>query len=384
MEETTATKRPSLNSSTQTLITLGDSLPTLPFELIIEILSRLPVKFLIQLQCVCKSWKSLISDPKFAKMHLRMSTTRHLVVLTLTKPSRSLIVKTYPLSSLFTEITATATQLAYPLNNDNQFEFIVGSCHGILCFAIDQSVALLWNPSIRKFTKLPSLEYPCRLGCYTIYAFGYDHFSDTYKVVSVSCYRSFNLTDCFFKTKVKIHTLGTNSWRRIQDFPTGVPFEFDESGKFVNGTINWLASTNSSSLWVIVSLNLKDECYQELLLPDYGGVDVVTLTIGVLSDCLCILSYSDTFSDVWLMKEYGNKDSWTNSFRVPFMEGVGSPYTKALYVSEDDQVLLECDSKLVTYNSSHGTFKTPRIQNIKGWMVPEIYQESLISPCFQQ
>ncbi|XP_004486107.1 F-box/kelch-repeat protein At3g23880-like [Cicer arietinum] len=386
------TKRQRLNSSTKTLtppsssITPGDSLPTLPFELVAEILSRLPVKILMQLRCVCKSWKSLICDPKFVKKHLRVSTTRHHLFLTFLNSSREFVLTTYPLSSVFTEITATATQLDYPLNNRNRFDLIVGSCHGILCFALDQRFALLWNPSISKFAKLPSLNNPSREGSYTIYAFGYAHFSDSYKVVAVSCYESDtngSTSNRVYKTEVKVHTLGTNSWRRIQDFPSGVPF--DESGKFVNGTVNWLASTDWISSWVIVSLDLEKESYQELLQPDYGGVAVVTLTLGVLRDCLCILSHSDTFSDVWLMKEYGNKNSWTKLFRVPFMEGVGcSPYTKALHISEDDQVLLEFDSKLVVYNSRDGTFKTPQIQNINDWMVPEIYQESLISPCFQQ
>ncbi|MCI34852.1 F-box/kelch-repeat protein, partial [Trifolium medium] len=108
-EDTTATKKRSLNSFTGTLtspsssstgtlkpqssysivtLTLPSSsrdflhipsppLPTLPFELIVEILSKLPVKSLMQFQCVCKSWKSLISDPNFAKKHLRMSTKHH-------------------------------------------------------------------------------------------------------------------------------------------------------------------------------------------------------------------------------------------------------------------------------------------------------------------
>ncbi|CAK8571741.1 unnamed protein product [Lathyrus sativus] len=382
---TTTTKRQRLNPSTGTLTSPSSSsedpvhatpLPTLPFEIVVEILSRLPVKFLMQLQSVCKSWKSLISDPEFAKKHLRVSTTRHHLLLTFANPSREFVVATYPLSSIFTEVTATVTRLEYPLNNRNRFAQIVDSCHGILCFALDQRFALLWNPSIKKFTKLPSLDNPKREGSYTIYGFGYTHFSDSYKVVAVSCYES----DGSYKTQVKVLTLGTNAWRRIQDFPSGVPF--DDSGKFLSGTVNWLASRDSYSSWVIVSLDLENESYRELLQPDYGGVTVVTLSLGVLRDCLCILSHTDTFSDIWLMNEYGNKDSWTKLFRVPYTGDVGDcPYTKALYVSEDDKVLLEDQPGLVVYNGRDGTFETPEIQDINGWMVSEIYQESLISPC---
>ena len=356
--------------------TTGDSLPTLPFEIVAEILSRLPVKLLMQLQSVCKSWNSLISDSKFAKNHLRVSTTRHRLVLTFINTSRKLSITDYPLSSVFTDVTATATQLNYPLNDRNRFDVIVGSCHGILCFALDQRFALLWNPSIRKFSKLPSLDIPKREGSYTIYGFGYDHFSDSYKVVAVNCFESDSNGSKVYKTEVKVYTLGTDCWRRIQDFPSGVPF--DGSGTFVSGTINWFAAK-----WIIVSFDLEKETYQELLQPDYGAVTVVSVTLGVLRDCLCILAHSDTFSDVWLMKEYGNKDSWAKLFCVPYIGHVGSClYTKALYLTDDDQVLLKYQAELVVYNSRDGTFKTLEIQNINRWMVPEVYQESLISPCF--
>ncbi|RHN72394.1 hypothetical protein MtrunA17_Chr2g0287191 [Medicago truncatula] len=111
-------------------------------------------------------------------------------------------------------------------------------------------------------------------------------------------------------------------------------------------------------------------------------MNVEALTLEVLMDCMCLLCHSGTFSDVWVMKEFGNENSWARLFRVPYMEGVGSgPYTKAFYVYEDDQVLLECQSKLVLYNSRDGTFKSLEIQSTDGWMVPQVYQQSLISLC---
>lgn len=72
-------------------------------------------------------------------------------------------------------------------------------------------------------------------------------------------------------------------------------------------SINWLASTD-----------LGKESYQEILQPDYEGVNmVVTLALGVLRNCLCIFAHSNSFNDVWLMKEYGNKESWTKLISVP-------------------------------------------------------------------
>jgi len=161
-EETTTTKRQCLNSSVVSLTSPSTSsfgdwlhappLPTLPFELVVDILTRLPVKFLMQLRSVCKSWKSLISDPDFAKKHLRVSNTRHRVLLMFSELSPEFIIMTYPLYSVSTEVTPTATQLEYPPGNRNRFECIVGSCHGIICIKLYCNFFVLWNPSIRKFT----------------------------------------------------------------------------------------------------------------------------------------------------------------------------------------------------------------------------------------
>ncbi|KEH16768.1 F-box protein [Medicago truncatula] len=79
-EETTNTQRQRL--ATGTLTYPPPELPTLPFDLIPEILCRLPVKLLIQLRCLCKFFDSLISDPNFAKKHLHMSTKHHHLMLT--------------------------------------------------------------------------------------------------------------------------------------------------------------------------------------------------------------------------------------------------------------------------------------------------------------
>jgi hypothetical protein len=88
------------------------------------------------------------------------------------------------------------------------------------------------------------------------------------------------------------------------------------------------------------------------------------------------------------MKEYGNKESWTKFYTVPYIrDGVFHFYTKALYISEDDQLLINFyhlesnELELVVYDSKNGTLKIPQIEIINRSLDPEVYIESLISPC---
>jgi hypothetical protein len=80
------------NATPTSLIALLD-------ELIADILSRLPVKTLMQIKCVCKSWKTLISDdPSFAKLQLQRSqrNSQLLLVAECSMPDQDLNLSVVP------------------------------------------------------------------------------------------------------------------------------------------------------------------------------------------------------------------------------------------------------------------------------------------------
>ncbi|AES68758.1 putative F-box domain-containing protein [Medicago truncatula] len=352
--------------------------PTLPSDVIPEIICRLPVKFILRFRCVCKSWNSLISDPKFVKKQLCVSTTRNLHFRNYAYDSRKYILTSYPLDSDFTDITSNFTQSDWPYAKFYRF---IGSCNGIVCLADNEytSLVICWNPSTRKFKELPLFEKPTTGLNVMTFGFGYDSSKDNYKVVVVLDYQFLDEDYSFVnKTQVMVHTLGTNIWRTIQEYPFGglpVPVK---KGEFVSGTINWLFSEESLECpCFIVSFDLAKESYQKISPPNLGGVDVGDLSVlGVLRDCLCVTTSG---YDVWLMKEYGNKESWTKLFTIPYMRDPSKPKVdaRAIYVFEDDQVLLkyDFDLNLILYNPRRGTFKATNFKRI-----PEVCVESLISP----
>ncbi|AES68633.1 putative F-box domain-containing protein [Medicago truncatula] len=370
--ETTNTQRQRLAAGTLTCPPEPE-LPALPFDLLPEILCRLPVKLLVQLRCVCKFFNSLISDPNFAKKHLRMSTKRHHLMLTNSCDydyyyDRDIVMCDSPIPSIFsTSTVVTQTQLYIPntlTNGHHCIDLMMSSCDGIFCGKLNNGSYFLWNPSIRKFKLLP----PLRNHKWSLLSFGYDHFIDNYKVVAHS-----------FKKVISVNTLGTDYWRRIKDIPYSNPIS--GHGLFVSGTVNWFAYD------VIISLDLEKESYQKLRLPDFDNENN-SWDVGVVRDCLCVFASSDEYWDVWIMKEYGNQESWTKLYTIPNLQDQDLEADRALYISEDDQLLVQChqdwaecdDMKLVVYDSKAGTLNFPVFRNNYKHTHAEVYIESLISP----
>ncbi|KAK9287920.1 hypothetical protein L1049_016365 [Liquidambar formosana] len=56
-------------------------MPTLPHKIIVHILSRLPVKSLCRFRCVSKPWRTIISEPHFAKTHLDRTQHERLILI---------------------------------------------------------------------------------------------------------------------------------------------------------------------------------------------------------------------------------------------------------------------------------------------------------------
>ncbi|KAJ7980150.1 F-box protein interaction domain protein [Quillaja saponaria] len=122
---------------------------------------------------------------------------------------------------------------------------------------------------------------------FTVYGFDYDNFIDDYKVVAISSYPN---GENSYKNKVKVYTMRSNCWRRIQEFPFSEPY--NESATFVSGVLIWTAfySNGSSYKRSIISLDLGKETYKEVFQPlDCRQALDFRPTFGVLRDCLCIM-----------------------------------------------------------------------------------------------
>ncbi|KEH37788.1 F-box protein interaction domain protein [Medicago truncatula] len=377
----------------------GDSLlhrqPFLPDELVFEILSRLPVKTLLQYKCVCKSWKALISDPQFAQTHLWnliVDPTINHQRFFYSPESKPCKIASIPVKPLFQNLPEPPKEIEFSMEHKYR---ILGSCNGLLClFSVKEGYVTLLNPSIEwKSKKSPTLD------CYddhkwiTYDGFGYDHVHDKYKLLAV-------VANEFGGKLTQIHTFGENSWTTIPNFPFPVG-SVSCSGSFVSGTLNWVDYLSGPLNWVdilsgplnwvdnrcssnrdvILSFDLSNETYKEVLLPEPDGVNVRSnRVLGVLSNCLCVcFDSNNTHWDFWLMKKYGVAESWTRLMMIPLDKILQClqfrpSFIQPLFMSENSSVILRTYNKFFLYNLNNG-----RLDCLPEWILFRFYFRSVLA-----
>jgi F-box interacting protein len=368
-------------------------------ELIVEILSYLPVKPLVRSKSVCKSWNSLISDPKFGKLRLQRSTRNSQIAVMKYGsgyPESSFV--TFPLNHLLENPSITIAGNSYNQLKFKQPTQIIGSCNGLLCLlnhttmsAVPNSCFRIWNPTTRITSeKFGSCYRPlnCRLNC----TFGYDNSTRTYKVVVL------------FRDEVQIFSLGDNR-RKSLSFPSSdLSFTFGSShvnkGVYLSGTINWFAIRNwFSHDFVIISFDLGTETFKQFQTP--RGVDVVLdvewtivkLTIAVLMDCLCFShNLKNTHFVIWQMTEFGVEQSWTQFLKISFQnlqvddrfsDWIYQSFMFPLWLSKNGDTLLLANSKkdqAILYNLRDNRVERTIVDEI-AWKKAICYVQSKASIC---
>lgn len=280
------------------------------------------------------------------------------------------------MQSLLYGPVADAVDFDYPMKNPSNSVRVVGCCNGLVCIAINGKHFFLWNPSTRKYKKLPDVDERMKRGLFiTKYGFGFDESNDDYKVVGVLS--GFCDADRY-ETMVKIYSLRADSWKRIEVFDDGLPF--DDAGKFVSGKLHWGKRFGSSSRWDIVCLDLGSEKRGIVAQPRYID-SVFSPSLGVIGGCLSVLcDFPKTSVDVWVLKEYGVTESWAKMVTVPYVndpwEGL---YSTPLFIGSNGEILLVYGTRFIIYDPKDNRFRRPKMRNFSTFFEADVYSESLVS-----
>ncbi|CAN0907892.1 F-box protein CPR1 [Linum grandiflorum] len=368
----------------------------LPDEVITEILLRLPVTSLLRCRSVAKRWRSLIDSPSFTKLQIDHSaTTTRNATLFVIAAYYDLLSKNY-LNGIRPQ---TRINLRVPFDIDappynGATGCILGSCNGLLCFDYDNSRVLITNPATRKWhltrpltgknykplTAIPGMTGILRGG----YGFGYDPRSDEYRVVWVN--RTVVPGEEFVESEVLIFGV-TSSSSKVVKIPYLVNAGENAVGVFVGGAINWVAFKRGDldGREVIIGINLESNECKEIPQPEYATWNGF-LQLGELRKSLCIIDNTRwKHVDVWVMKEYGVKESWSKLFTIPFQKMMPFDFVmRPLGFSRDGgSVLLQLDcERLVWYDLNKGSVKEVTVSGFleSGYLDATVCFGSLVPP----
>ncbi|CAN6583056.1 unnamed protein product [Malus baccata var. baccata] len=328
-----------------------------PPELLFEILVLLPPKDLIRCMCVSKAWNAYIRDGRFTKRHLQRSIN--------TNSTRTILFclwgTIYPKDFFFMALSdddlfSTAVEVWQPLVERRGWGeiSILGSCNGVVCIKSTENAEIaLWNPSIQKFKRIPftpSVSSPQ-------YGFGYDSTNDDYKLVEiekistpysvdVSKWSWENISNgswpyCVTLTyEVHVYSLKSNLWKKIQSMPSK-GLELVSKIQFSKGALNWVMANNNMS--IILTLDLATEKYGEFYCPVNGILDI-SIELEVLGGylCVCIHNYNNSEFGIWLMKEYGARESWTLLYSS--ISHLCNRYKPLVFSKNGEMVLVQSES----------------------------------------
>ncbi|GAV82449.1 F-box domain-containing protein [Cephalotus follicularis] len=379
-------------------------LNNLPPELLVNVLSRLPLKNIGQCTCVSKSWESLITSPTFITTHLSLSLENSsnnppLVILRRWSDKNGVGSPKKEHYSLHfdSESFPKYQDLYFPFQSLNFHLRIVGSCNGVVCLSdnigIYTCTFILWNPSINKYLFLPSpivtyttngpSKFSIGLG------FGFDSCSNDYKVVRLS----FIDNDCgIYKAPpiVEVYSLNTGFWRIISAKAPSLEISgLHYTQAFVHGAVHWLGTRMNKKGFSNVTLlfDMGNEAIRTMKLPDsLLATSSMCLSIAVFGGSLSVLCIDNYMwgveaCSIWVMQEYGNAESWTKQYNVIW----GLKPGKVIGLRANDDLLLalkngsfSLETELISYNHKSQEINSLGIHG-KGYSYyVDNYTESLV------
>lgn len=185
----------------------------LPEDIVIKILSHLPVQSLLRFKSVCKSWCNAIDSIALAKSHLQnqlKNTNDH------HEDDLILQIDIWPSEMSISKGTCKSYELDFPEFFNDRFGLlaVTGPVNGLICLwknnlNSDSISVAVCNPCIGKIKILPAtpvtrcmLPLQCKIG------FGYDYIRQEYKVVQLTLSEE-------GQVYVEVYSPTTNTWRQV-------------------------------------------------------------------------------------------------------------------------------------------------------------------------
>lgn len=289
--------------------------PFLPFEIVINILKRLPVKSIHRFHCVCKDWRDLFKTPSFI-----IDQVHHSVY-----EEPCLLVHSYnynygrPFLRLLDRNMETIEVLSIPTNEcfSNGWR-IIGSCNGFLCIeGWSSGLVCLWNPGIREVWEIP---INLNRGS-SVFGFGFSSKINDYKIVRFSEFRLGEDGLEYSFPSVEVYSLRGETWKEVEFGGLANISVKSTNGVGFDGTLAWLGVQNFS-VHVLICFDIVSEVFTTTVIPSTIVGSVFPTTLGVYKNTFAIFGHQSGSHclDIWVMEKVAGESG--NSFACNEKYGV--------------------------------------------------------------
>lgn len=377
---------------------------SLPRDIILDILSRLPISSLVQFSYVCRAWRKLAQDHNLVDLpnsHKAAHNNNSLcLIFHCDYPIRNhLYFLDFP-SEYHSSENVTVKRIHTPFCSSMPEFVMIGSCNGLLCLSdfLYNNSLYIYNPFTRDHIELPkSIQYPNQE---VVYGFGFHSQTKEYKVLKIIYYRKGNRGQpvrhryTVPPSDVQILTLGSSTWRSL-----GKVYHYlvqCSEQVLVNGRLHWLTLPRRYYRGRgLVSFDLADEKFREVQKPVDDGLRRSYYHLVVLRGCLAAVFFcSHGKLEIWIMKEYGVEESWVKEFNMPsqipkapkievnqsfrISNLAGNGKFRVLCLLRNSEILLEYKSRvLVVYDPKIGKFKELMFQGLPKWFQSVVHVGNL-------
>ncbi|XP_057481066.1 F-box protein At3g07870-like [Actinidia eriantha] len=306
----------------------------LPEDVSVEILSRLPVKSLLQFRLVFKYWLSLIQSPRFIAFHQNHAkNTECLLVNQFLNGGHGDCVL-----SLVSDETRIENWHESFTGLNIEYPDVFASSNGLVCLAnLRNPKIMICSPAMKEFRILPEPFYHTNNIGYL--GFGFDSKTNDYKVIRVSVISEYEdssshendstdseVSKSQFKSdheKLQIYNLSTDDWREIDGVvPVGFVCQpYPEFHTSLSGDFYWFAYDlnpyHDRDQATIIVFRMSDKLFKQIPVPEDCSWPVTKLCAlnNSLALILCPITKESGF-DIWVIDECSVKGSWTKKYII--------------------------------------------------------------------
>ncbi|KAJ4716212.1 F-box protein [Melia azedarach] len=402
---------------------MSNYIPDLPGDVLACIFLRLPAKTVLDCRCVCKLWYYVVSNSIFISDYNRRSLKSvndrnytHFIMSHYDVHSEEVFTLHLDDNRFINQNEELDMPFVHGLSN----YITIGLCCGLACM-LEISKAeklplslLIWNPSVDYSFKTFSIPPPIgrlvsssslngpsirfsdgNVWFFSSFGFGFDPKSNDYKVVRI-VYRM----DEFFggiPEIVDVFALSTGEWKDITASAPSYVIKENSVPVYVNGAMHWIgfymrndSESSTISRLIVAVFDMGNEVFNQFQLPDGVvtqanelGDDSFKVSVGVIDQSLTILhyiSYSNGYyfrkCCIWVMNEYGAKDSWSLLYDVKLFFDIG----RIIGVRRNGHILVGAaqDKELLSVNPNYNSTKPLGLRGNALCFYADPYMECLI------